>query len=69
MSPIIRRMQRASLGEAISVVERMIEVAAERAVRDALVVRLAALDQYLSRLQDDCVITPDAPVYLGNRQF
>ncbi len=66
MSPIMRRMLWVSLGEAITQVEKMIEMAAERDVRNALVVRLATLDRRLAELRDTWGM-PELPVCEGRR--
>lgn len=63
MSPILRDMMMVSLKQAIPIVEKMIESAVERDVRDGLVRRLAALDQRLSALRD----MPNIPWCEGRR--
>ncbi|MEN6367734.1 MAG: hypothetical protein ABFC88_13060 [Thermoguttaceae bacterium] len=64
MIPTTRKMLWVSLGEAITIVERLIEVAAERQVRDGLVVRLAQLDREVAELRDKWGM-PELPVAAG----
>ncbi len=52
MSPIMRKMLWVSLGEAVTAVEKMIESAADRDVRNKLVARLATLDRRLAAARD-----------------
>jgi hypothetical protein len=52
MNPLTRKMLWVSLGEAITKVERMIEMAVDRETRNKLVARLASFDQRLAMWRD-----------------
>ncbi len=66
MNPITRKMLWVSLGEAVTAVEKMIEAAADRDVRNMLVVRLATLDRRLAALRDNWDM-PELPICEGRR--
>lgn len=66
MNPITRKMLWVSLGEAVSAVEKLIAVAVDSDVRNALVARLATLDRRLAVLRDSWDM-PDLPICEGRR--
>lgn len=66
MSPMMRKMMLVSLGEAVMAVEKMIEAAIDRDVRNILVARLATLDQRSAALRDGRD-APELPFCEGRR--
>jgi len=61
MSPTMRKLWWVSLPQAIAQIEKTIKTTTERDLRDAMVVRLARLDQCLAMVRDKWDM-PELPV-------